>query len=109
MDFISLVCQKTHKLWKTRGTNGQTCFAASGKSIHKVNGGNYRKKRPEIENFLAIHKLSPKMSLELICYFLVAEKLETSGSQTFLNWKCHQLCSNSETTENNWQKKHHYI
>ena len=67
------------------------------------------KKRPETENCWAIHKLSPKMSMELICYFLVAEKLKTSGSQTFVNWKCHQLYSNSESTENNWRKKYHCI
>ena len=42
--FISLVRQETHKLWKARGTKGKNCFTASGKSIHKVNGGNRRKK-----------------------------------------------------------------
>ena len=42
--------------------------------------------------------------MELICYFLVAEKSKTSGSQTFLNWTCHQACSNSQSTEKNWRK-----
>ena len=49
------------------------------------------KKIPETENCWAIHNLSPKISMELICYFLVAEKLKTSGSQTM-------------TTENNCRK-----
>ena len=49
------------------------------------------KNRPETKNWWAIHNLSPKISMELNCYFLVAEKLKTSGSQT-------------ESTENDCRK-----
>ena len=62
------------------------------------------KNRPETKNCWAIDNLSPKISMELICYFLVAEKFKPSGCQTFLNWKCQQLCSNSKSTENNCRK-----
>jgi len=54
---MSLERLKTHKIRKTRGTNGQTCFAASGKSIHKVNGGDQREKKTTDEKLLSNSQL----------------------------------------------------
>ena len=107
--FITLVRQKTHKLWKTRGTNGQTCFAAPGKFIHKVNGGNQRKKKTRDQKLLSNSQLIAKNVDEINLLFSCCWKIENLWISNFSQLEVSSVLSNSESTENNWRKKHHCI
>ena len=99
-----LYVRRTTSYGKRVGQMNKLVLPFLGSPFRRWMGATRWKKIPETENCWAIHNLSPKMSVELICYFPVAKKFKTSGCQTFLNWKCQQLCSNSKSTENNCRK-----
>ena len=70
----------------------------------KAEWGQPAEKKTRDQNLMSKSQVITKNVNEIKLQFPVAEKLKTSGCQTFLNWKCQQLCSNSKSTENSCRK-----